>query len=521
MSSDEQPNPDVLVAGAGNAAMCAAIQAARGGARVLVVEAAPITSRGGNTRHTRNMRIAHDEGNDILTGPYPVDELLGDLAAVTGPNSNEVLARLLAVESLDMWDWMQAQGVRFQPSLEGTLSLGRTNAFFLGGGRAMLNALHRTAAALGVEVWYDAEVVGLDIEPDSGRFRSAVVRRAGAGNDGVVDRPDRGRARLDETQDVIDVVVSAGAFVAASGGFEANLEWLEESWGPPARNFLVRGTPYNRGRVLKLLGQAGIELVGDPRQCHAVAIDGRAPKFDGGIVTRLDCVPFGIVVNAEGQRFHDEGEEFWPKRYAIWGRLVAQQPDQVGHVLIDAKSIDEFMPSVFPPERADTIEELAAAIGIDPAATRATVEEFNAACQPGTFDHTVHDDCRTVGLTPPKSHWARPIDQPPFYAYTLRCGITFTYLATRVDETTRMLLTDGTRSPNLFAAGEIMAGNVLDQGYLAGLGMTIGSVFGRIAGREAAAEVKHQTAEVRTAMAAGDRGAADRGAGERGAADVG
>ena len=453
---------DILIAGAGNAAMCAAIQAAGQGAKVLVVEAAPRDYRGGNTRHTRNMRIAHNEGNEILTGPYPVEEFLDDLKAVTGPDSNPKLARLLLEESLDMWDWMQLQGVRFQPSLEGTLSLGRTNAFFLGGGRAMLNALHHTAEDLGIEVWYDAEVVDLTIDDQSGEFASATVRR-----------PDG------------EVEIEAAAFVAASGGFEANLEWLEESWGPPARNFLVRGTPYNKGGVLRILRDRGVELIGDPKQCHAVAIDGRAPKFDGGIVTRLDCVPFGIVVNQTGQRFHDEGEEFWPKRYAIWGRLVAMQPDQVGHVLIDSKSINSFMPSVFPPEKADTIEELAEIIGIDPVATAATVDAFNAACQPGTFDHTVHDDCHTVGLDPPKSHWARPIDEGPFYAYTLRCGITFTYLAVKVDEAMKMTMSNGNTSPNMFAAGEIMAGNVLDKGYLAGLGMTIGSVFGRIAGREA------------------------------------
>ena len=452
---------DVVVAGAGNAAMCAAIEAARAGRRVLVAEAAPRDYRGGNTRHTRNMRIAHDEGNHILTGPYPVAEFLDDLRAVTGENSNRDLARLLLEESLDMWDWMHEQGVRFQPSLEGTLSLGRTNAFFLGGGRAMLNALHRTAAGLGVEVRYDTEVVDLDIGTD-GVFRSATLET------------ESGRT-----------IVEAAAFVAASGGFESNLEWLEESWGPPARNFLVRGTPYNRGGVLRLLRGRGASLIGDPKQCHAVAIDGRAPKFDGGIVTRLDCVPFGVVVNQHGERFYDEGEEFWPKRYAIWGRMVAMQPDQVGHVLIDAKSIDLFMPSVFPPERADTIEELAAIVGVDPSAVRATIDEFNAACVSGTFDSSVHDDCHTEGLEPPKSHWARPIDTAPFYAYTLRCGITFTYLAVEVDEGAQVLMANGTVSPNMFAAGEIMAGNVLDKGYLAGLGMTIGSVFGRIAGRGA------------------------------------
>ena len=129
---------------------------------------------------------------------------------------------------------------------------------------------------------------------------------------------------------------------------------------------MIRGTPYNRGEVLRLLMDNHVGVVGDPKQCHAVAIDGRAPRFDGGIVTRLDCVPFGVVVNREGERFYDEGEDFWPKRYAIWGRLVAMQPDQVGYVLIDATSLDKFMPSVFPPERADTIAGLAAKLGLDP-----------------------------------------------------------------------------------------------------------------------------------------------------------
>jgi tricarballylate dehydrogenase len=163
------------------------------------------------------------------------------------------------------------------------------------------------------------------------------------------------------------------------------------------------------------------------------------------------------------------------------------QPDQVGHVLIDSQSINSFMPSVFPPERADTIEELAEILGLDPGRVRTSVDDFNAACRPGSFDHTVHDDCVTEGLEPPKSHWARPITEAPFYAYSLRPGITFTYLGSRINEEARMIMTNGTVSPNLFAAGEIMAGNILGQGYLAGLGMTIGSVFGRIAGRGAAA----------------------------------
>ena len=157
--------------------------------------------------------------------------------------------------------------------------------------------------------------------------------------------------------------VRAGAVVVASGGFEANLEWLREAWGEAAGNFIVRGTPYNRGTVLRLMLDAGAQAIGDPRECHAVAIDGRAPKFDGGIVTRLDSVPLGIAVNQNGERFYDEGEDFWPKRYAIWGKLVARQPAQIAYSIVDAKVHGRFMPSVFPPIEATSIRELATAAG--------------------------------------------------------------------------------------------------------------------------------------------------------------
>ncbi|WP_174503273.1 FAD-dependent tricarballylate dehydrogenase TcuA [Acidiphilium sp. C61] len=452
---------DTLVIGGGNAALCAAISARRGGASVLVLEAAPEFYRGGNTRHTRNMRCAHDSATAFLTGPYTEEEFWQDLLRVTGGETDEDLARHMIAESKDMLDWIGQQGVRFQPSLGGTLSLGRTNSFFLGGGRAMLKSLYRTAEALGVRVAYDAEVVGLDI--DDGVFRAARVRLG------------------DDT-----VTIGARTLIAAAGGFEANTEWLRESWGPAADNFLIRGTPYNRGTVLRLLLDAGAMPVGDPTQCHAVAIDARAPRFDGGIITRLDCVVFGVVVNANAERFYDEGEDVWPKRYAIWGRLIAAQPGQIGYIVFDAKSLGLFMPSLFPPVQADDLGTLAERLGLDPARFQATLAGFNAAVRDGTFDHTVLDDCRTEGLEPPKSHWARRIDTPPFYAYPVRPGITFTYLGVRVDRNARIRMQDGRPAANMFAAGEIMAGNVLGRGYAAGIGMTIGSVFGRIAGREAA-----------------------------------
>jgi len=236
-------------------------------------------------------------------------------------------------------------------------------------------------------------------------------------------------------------LIDAKTIVVASGGFEANIPWLKEYWGEAAENFIIRGTKNNQGLLLKELLKHGAKPEGDPRGCHAVALDARAPKFDGGIVTRLDSVPFGIVVNKNVERFYDEGEDFWPKRYAIWGKLIAEQPEQIAYSIVDSNALPRFMPSVFAPVQAGSIAELATALKIEPRALVAVVDEFNRSVRPGNFDPGSLDDCRTDGLTPAK---------------------------------------------NIFAAGEMMAGNILGKGYLAGFGLTIGSVFGRIAGREAA-----------------------------------
>jgi tricarballylate dehydrogenase len=330
----------------------------------------------------------------------------------------------------------------------------------------MLNALYLTAEKLGVQILYDAEVVDLEIQ--DGMFLSATLKQG-------------------DTR----VQAKAATLVAAAGGFEANIEWLREYWGEAADNFLIRGTPYNRGTILKMLLAKGVQEVGDPTQCHAVAIDARAPKFDGGIITRHDSVVFGIVVNRDAARFYDEGEDIWPKRYAIWGRLVAAQPGQIAYIVFDCTVRNSFMPTLFPPIEGGSIGELAGKLELDPAALETTIADFNAAVRPGSFDHTILDDCRTEGLDPPKTHWARKIETPPYLAYPVRPGITFTYLGTRVNRESRMLMTDSKPSANMFAAGEIMAGNVLGKGYAAGIGMTIGSVFGRIAGREAAEHARN------------------------------
>lgn len=450
---------DVLVIGGGNAGLCAAISAAETGASVMLLERAPVAYRGGNSRHTRNFRCSHEQSLGVLSGQYAVDEFYDDLVRVTKGNTDEELARLVIRNAPDSYEWMSRQGVIFQPSLSGTLSLSRTNAFFLGGGKALVNAYYQRCEDLGVVIHYNATVIDLHIENM---------------------QCDGALAEIDGKQ----CYLRAASVVIAAGGFEANKEWLADAWGEAAKNFLIRGTPYNRGEVLRQMLSHGADSIGDPTQCHAVAIDGRAPEYDGGIVTRLDCVPFSVVLNKHGERFYDEGEDVWPKRYAIWGRLVAVQPDQVAYSIVDEKSRELFMPSVFPAISSDSLEELSELLGLPVEQSVETIKSFNSACNTGEFHPTELDGLCTSGLTPEKTNWARALDTPPYYGYELRPGVTFTYLGINVDETARVTFA-GKQSNNIWAAGEIMAGNILGEGYLAGFGMTIGTVFGRIAGQQA------------------------------------
>jgi tricarballylate dehydrogenase len=459
---------DVLVIGGGNAALCAALMAREAGASVLLLEAAPRDLRGGNSSHTRNLRCMHDAPQDVLVEAYPEEEFWQDLLKVTGGRTDEALARLVIRASSNCRDWMRSHGVHFQPSLSGALHTARTNAFFMGGGKALVNAYYRSAERLGVRIRYEAPVDRIELDGD--RFVAAFV----------------GEERI-----------AARSCVLACGGFESDRGWLREAWGQnergewPADNFLIRGTRYNQGTLLRELLAHGADPIGDATQAHMVAIDARAPLYDGGICTRIDCVSLGVVVNREAQRFYDEGEDFWPKRYAIWGRLVAHQPGQIAHCVIDSQAIGRFMPPVFPGHQADTLPDLARQLGVDEATFMQTLDDYNHACRPGSFDHTRLDDCRTEGLTPAKTHWARPIDTPPFYGYTLRPGVTFTYLGLKTDMRAAVHF-GGRASGNLFVAGEMMAGNVLGQGYTAGVGMSIGTAFGRIAGTSAARSALEQ-----------------------------
>ena len=454
---------DVLIVGGGNAALCAALMAREAGASVLLLEAAPRAWRGGNSQHTRNLRCMHDAPQDVLIDAYPEEEYWQDLLKVTGGLTDEHLARLVIRASSDCRDWMRSHGVHFQPPLSGALHVARTNAFFMGGGKALVNAYFRSAERLGVQIRYETPVVS--VEMDGERF--------------VAAHTEHGER------------IEAKSCVLAAGGFESNREWLRQAWGQnergewPADNFLIRGTRFNQGVLLKYLIDAGADTIGDASQGHMVAIDARAPLYDGGICTRIDCVSLGVVVNRDAERFYDEGEDFWPKRYAIWGRLVAQQPGQVAYSIIDQKAIGRFMPPVFPGTTAPSLPELAQKLGLNVQSFVQTIADYNAACRVGSFDHTALDDCHTEGLAPAKTHWARPIDTAPFYGYALKPGITFTYLGLKVDDTAAVRFA-GRASPNLFVAGEMMAGNVLGKGYTAGVGMSIGTAFGRIAGTHAA-----------------------------------
>src|SRR3984885_13006267 len=456
---------DVIVVGGGNAALCAAIAARHHVERVLLLERAPKHMRGGNSRHTRNIRCSRN-ADAYCAQEYSDAEFLDDLIGVSGEPENLELAKFTIRESRNLPEWMGQEGISWQPPLAGTLHLGRTNGWFLGGGKALVNAYCGIAVRMGIELRYDSCVEDILIE--DGTFRAVTVM-------------------CGDNQELI----RGRAVVIASGGFEANIEWLKQFWGEAAENFCVRGTPYNDGKILARLFEKDAQPIGNPKGFHAVAVDARSPKYDGGIVTRLDAIPFGIVVNRFGQRFYDEGEEIWPKRYAIWGRLIAEQPGQVAYCIVDSKTIRSFLPPMYKPFCADTVESLAKMLPVDSTVLSQTVEDFNRATAGNTnLRMECLDGLSSRGLRPPKTNWAVPIDSPPFYGLPLRPGITFTYMGVTIDDRSRVVEQSGRPFTNVFAAGEIISGNILTKGYLAGFGLTIGSVSGKSAGEEAANYVR-------------------------------
>lgn len=449
---------DVVVVGGGNAGLCAALAAREAGARVLLLERSPCWRRGGNSRHTRDIRYVHDEPERWAPTSYPRSEFLADLRAVAERAPSELVGVLID-ESRTLPSWMERHGVRWQAPIRGTLQL-QTNRFFLGGGKALLNSYYASARSLGVDIRYDCKVVAL------------TQTRHGH----TLELEYRGEPEA----------VEARAVVAAAGGIEANRAWLEQTWGAGARQFIVRGTPDNDGTMLLALLELGARTAGSDL-FHCIAVDARAPRFDGGIVTRVDSIPFGVVLNKHGVRFYDEGEDSWPKRYAVWGQLIARQPEQIAFSIFDSQAQGLFIPPAYPPLQNSSLAGLCNDLGLDARVAVDTILAFNAAVDRTTaFDPTRCDGRVAKNVDPPRCNWARAIEEPPFFAFPVRPGLTFAYTGVAVDRTGRVLCDGGNTLPNIFAAGEIMAGNILTEGYLAGLGLTIGSVFGRLAGEAAA-----------------------------------
>jgi tricarballylate dehydrogenase len=489
---------DVVVMGAGNAAMCAALAAREQGAEVLVLERAPADERGGNTAFTAGaMRVVYRGVDDLrelipdLTeseiartdfGSYPEDRFFEDMARVTQYRADPDLVSVLVRNSQPTLRWMAEKGVRFAPAygrqafeVDGVFRFwGGLTVEVVGGGPGLVEREHEIAAREGIEVVYGAPVVGL-VHDDGGVH--GVRARVG------------GRTRS----------IGAGSVVVAAGGFQANVEWRTRYLGPGWDLAKVRGTRFNTGEGHRVALEAGAAAVGHWSGCHAVGWDRNAPDVGDlavGDGFQKHSYPFGIMVNATGRRFVDEGADFRNYTYAKYGAVVLAQPEQFAWQVFDRKVVhllrDEYRIRQVTKVQADSLEELATKLeGVDPAGFLAEVREYNAAVrQDVPFDPTVKDGRCLDGAAVPKSNWANTLDEPPFVAFQVTCGITFTFggIAITPDEA-RVVGVDGQPVPGLFAAGEVIGG-LFYFNYPGGTGLTAGSVFGRIAGHAAAVSVK-------------------------------
>ena len=483
---------DVIVVGAGNAALCAALSARERTPDVLVLERAPREERGGNSRFTAgSMRIVYngvedieklvdlsDEEKEITDfGAYTSDRYFDDMGRITRYRCDPDLVEALVTKSFPTARWMKSKGVRFVPIYgRQAFKVGGRFRFWggvtveaAGGGPGLVDSLHAAAARAGVEVLYEARAMSL-LQDDDG-VHGVRVR-------------DGGRTRD----------VRARGVVLASGGFEANAEWRTRYLGPGWDLAKVRGSRFNTGDGIRMALDAGASPAGNWSGCHAVAWDRNAPEFGDlavGDQFQKHSYPWGIVLNSRGRRFLDEGAEFRNYTYARYGREILSQPGQFAWQIFDAKVAhllrDEYRIRRVTRIRADTIEELAARMDdTDAAGVVATIREYNAAVRTDIpFDPNVKDGRRAEGLTVPKSNWANTIDEPPFEAYAVTCGITFTFGGLRTNPQAQVIDTDGRTIPGLYAAGELVGG-LFYFNYPGATGLTSGAVFGRIAGAAAA-----------------------------------
>jgi len=485
---------DVIVVGAGNAAFAAAVAAREQGASVVMLERAPRELAGGNTRFTAGaMRFAYDSVDDLralmpdLTdeevaatdfGAYPEAQFLDDMGRVTDYRTDPDLCERLVRESRPTMLWMRQQGVRFAPiwgrqafKVDGRFRFwGGLTVEAWAGGPGLVDAWTAIAAREGIEVLYGARAVSL-LSDDAG-VHGVRVKQGG------------------RTRDLM-----AGAVVLAAGGFQANTEWRTRYLGPGWDTAKVRGSRFNTGDGLRMALEIGAMPHGQWSGCHAVQWERNAPEFGDlavGDGFQKHSYPWGVLINARGERFLDEGADFRNYTYARYGREVLRQPRQFAWQVFDAKVAsllrDEYRIRQVTKVTADTLEDLAARLeDVDAAQALATLTAFNAAVRTEVaFDPNVKDGRRTEGLAIPKSNWANPIDTPPFEAYAVTCGVTFTFGGLRIDRAGAVLDVDLAPIPGLYAAGE-MVGGLFYENYPGGTGLMAGAVFGRLAGTSAGA----------------------------------
>ena len=494
---EQLPEADVLVVGAGNAGLCAALAACDEGASVTVLECAPEAERGGNTTFTAGaMRVVYNGVDDLVElmpdltdqekentdfGTYREEDFFTDMARLTEYRADPDLVEVLVTRSFDTLKWMTSKGVRFMPiygrqafKVDGKFKFwGGLTVETLGGGPGLVESLVEACEKAGAQIFYGARAIDL-VRSAEGQIDGVHIRR-----NGVVE------------------YLPAKSVILASGGFEANTEWRTRYLGPGWDLAKVRGSRFNTGGGIEMALDVGASPYGNWSGCHAVAWDRNAPEFGDlavGDGFQKHSYPFGLVVNLDGQRFVDEGADFRNYTYAKYGQAVLAQRGQVAWQIFDAKVDhllrDEYRIREVTSFKADTLEGLAEQLaeeGLDAQAFLDTIHTYNAAVDEDVaFNPNVRDGRSTHGLIPPKSNWANTIDQPPFAAYFVTCGITFTFGGLRATTEAAVLDTDGQPIPGLYACGELVGG-IFYFNYPGGTGLTSGSVFGRIAGASAAA----------------------------------
>jgi len=490
---------DVVVVGAGNAALCAALAAEEQGASVLVLERAPQEESGGNSRFTAGaIRFAYRGVEDLLEvipeltdeeiartdfGTYTEDQFFDDMFRVTRYRSDPTLCELLVRRSFETMKWLRGKGIRFQPiygrqafKIDGKFKFwGGLTVEAWGGGPGLVDSETEIARAKGIEIRYGSRVTSLLYDGD--KVTGVRVKADG---------------RLYD--------VEAGAVVLASGGFQSNPEMRTRYLGPGWELARVRGTRFNSGDGIKMALAIGAAPFGNWSGCHAVGWDFNAPEFGDlavGDGFQKHSYPFGIMVNADGRRFVDEGADFRNYTYAKYGRVILEQPGNFAWQIFDHKVVhllrDEYRIKQVTKVKADTLEELAAKLeGVDAKAVIEEIRRYNAAVSRDIpFNPNVKDGRGTVGLEVDKTNWANTIEDGPFEAYQVGCGITFTFGGLRVTEQAQVIDVDMKPIDGLYAAGELVGG-LFYFNYPGGTGLMSGAVFGRIAGTAAASSLSSQ-----------------------------